>query len=74
MRKLKGKKGEASKDLLDPKSGAYIVAPVSIIALHPYFPLFLAQNKFTVFFFVLLIIVLIVSYEIILFNRDAVCS
>lgn len=73
MRKLKGKKGEASKDLLDPKSGAYIVAPVSIIALHPYFPLFLAQNKFTVFF-ILLIIFLIVSYEIILFNRDAVCS
>ncbi|EXC52362.1 Methyltransferase-like protein 17 [Morus notabilis] len=27
LRKLKGKNGEASKDLLDPKSGAYIVAP-----------------------------------------------
>ena len=45
LRKLKNKNGEPSKDLItqDEKSGAYIVAPVSIRVFHPCSPMILVN-------------------------------
>lgn len=65
-RKLKAGKDEASKDLTVQRSGAYIVAPVSIYIFCPHFLLFQNLNScqsFSTFYYFSSLILFISSLD-----------